>query len=194
MRPLRNPAGPFRLPIALLLLMFPAGATAQELALRLDPQHTSVDFTLPDVLHTIRGSFQVERGELRFDPGSNKLSGEIVVNAKSGQSGNSMRDRKMHREVLESEQYPEIVFRPDHLEGAVTDPVVRVHGIFSIHGTDHQMTVPAKVDVSAESWTANMHFSVPYASWGMKNPSTFFLRVSGTVEVDVTAAGTVARP
>jgi hypothetical protein len=35
---------------------------------------------------------------------------------------------------------------------------------------------------------------VTYAQWGMKNPSTLFLRVSESVDIDVTAAGTVTRP
>jgi hypothetical protein len=49
------------------------------------------------------------------------------------------------------------------------------------------------VDVSSDRWTATIHFAVPYASWGVKNPSTFFLRVNGTVDIDLTAAGTITR-
>jgi hypothetical protein len=71
---------------------------------------------------------------------------------------------------------------------------VRVHGIFSIHGSDHELTVPAEVEVSSDHWTATLHFAVPYANWGMKNPSTLFLRVSESVDIDLTAAGTISRP
>jgi polyisoprenoid-binding protein YceI len=82
-------------------------AAAQDLAFQLDPQHAKIDFILGDVLHTVRGTFQLERGSLRLNSSSGKLDGEIVVNAKSGESGNGMRDRKMHREVLESDRYPD---------------------------------------------------------------------------------------
>lgn len=132
-----------------------------------------------------------------MDPAAGKLTGEIVVDARSGDSGSGMRDRKMHREVLESDRYPDISFRPDRVEGAVVlqgKSSVRVHGVFSIHGVSHELTVPAEVEVSADHWTATLHFAVPYANWGMKNPSTLFLRVSESVDINLTAAGTVTRP
>jgi hypothetical protein len=71
---------------------------------------------------------------------------------------------------------------------------VRVHGIFSIHGSDHELTVPAEVETFSDHWTATLHFVVPYAKWGMKNPSTMFLRVSESVNIDLTTAGALARP
>jgi hypothetical protein len=71
---------------------------------------------------------------------------------------------------------------------------VRVHGIFSIHGSDHELTVPAEVETFPDHWTATLHFVVPYAKWGMKNPSTMFLRVSESVNIDMTTAGALARP
>jgi polyisoprenoid-binding protein YceI len=172
-------------------------AVAQDVAFRLDPARSTVNFTLGDVLHTVRGTFRLTEGSLSLDPASGKLKGEIVVDAKSGNSGSGMRDRKMEREVLESERYPEISFRPDRIEGSVLLPgksSVRVHGMFSVHGTDHELTVPAEVETTPDHWTATLHFTVPYAKWGMKNPSTLFLRVSESVEIDLVAAGVFAHP
>src|SRR3954462_2177418 len=91
-------------------------AKAQQSNLQVDPSRTSVNFTLGDVLHTVRGTFQLKHGALQLDSSAGKLTGEIVVDTKSGASGSGMRDRKMHREVLESEKYPEISFRPDRFE------------------------------------------------------------------------------
>lgn len=171
-------------------------ATAQPSNLQLDPARTKVNFTLGDVLHTVRGTFQLKRGALQLDSAAGKLTGEIVVDAKSGASGSGTRDRKMHREVLESDKYPEISFRPDRLEGPVAasgKSSVKVHGMFGIHGVEHEITVPAEVEMAAEHWTATVHFSVPYEKWGMKNPSTLFLRVNDSVEIDLTAAGSLAQ-
>src|SRR5271165_230480 len=185
------------LAVIVFLAVSGLASVAQGVAFQLDPQHTTISFTLGDVLHTVRGTFRLKQGSLHLDPASGKLTGEIVVDAKSGESGNGMRDRKMHREILESDRYPEIAFHPDRVDGAVSlqgKSSVRVHGIFSIHGSDHELTVPADVEVLPDHWTATLHFAVPYASWGMKNPSTLFLRVSETVDIDLTTSGTIVRP
>lgn len=185
-------------PLALILFLALAGfAGAQDVAFQLDPEHSTINFTLGDVLHTVRGTFHLTQGSLRLDPSSGKLAGLIVVDARSGNSGSGMRDRKMNREVLESDLYPEIAFRPDRVEGTVLLPgksSIRVHGIFSIHGSDHELTVPAELETFPDHWVAMLHFVVPYAKWGMKNPSTMFLRVSESVNIDLSAAGTLTHP
>ncbi|HET6180819.1 MAG TPA: YceI family protein [Candidatus Sulfotelmatobacter sp.] len=178
----------------LTVTAFPVAA--QQTTLQLDPARTSVKFTLGDVLHTVHGTFQLKRGSLEFEALSGKLSGEIVVDAKSGESGSGMRDRKMHKEVLESESYPEISFRPDRVEGTLASQgksSVKVHGMFRIHGVDRELTVPAEVEMATDSWTATVHFTVPYAKWGMKNPSTLFLRVNDSVEIDLVGSGSLVQ-
>src|SRR6202044_2131770 len=176
----------------IFLALTPIEAASQDSTLHLDSQRTTINFTLGDVLHTVHGTFHLKEGTLHLATASSKLTGEIVVDAKSGESGNGMRDRKMHREVLESDRYPEIIFRPDRVDGNVVPQgksSVSVHGIFTIHGSDHELTVPAEVQMAPGYWTATLHFSVPYAKWGMKNPSTMFLRVSESVDIDLTVSG-----
>lgn len=181
---------------AVILLLFPflgANAPAQELALRFSPSTTSINFTIGDILHTVHGSFNLKNGEVHYDPGTAAVQGSLVVESASGQSGNRIRDRRMHREILESARNPEIAFRPDRVEGKVTSPgtsTVQVHGVFFIHGADHELTIPVRIQVFADHWIADSHFTVPYVKWGIKNPSTFFLRVSESVEIDVHATGT----
>jgi polyisoprenoid-binding protein YceI len=185
-----------RVAVAFLTLVT-VRAAAQEQSLQADPQHTTINFTLGDVLHTVHGSFQLKRGALRLNPASGKLAGEVVVDAKSGVSGSGMRDRKMNREVLESDRYPEIAFRPDRVDGTLAPQgksIVRVHGMFNIHGSDHELTVPADVQLFPDHWTASIHFTVPYTNWGMKNPSTLFLKVGESVDIDMNVAGNLSRP
>ncbi len=194
-----RPAFSIFCPVFLLvasLVTAAAPAASQVVTLQADAQHTTVAFTLKDVLHTVRGTFRVERGNLQFDPATNKISGEVVVNARSGESGNAMRDRKMHREVLESDRNPEIVFRPDRVDGSVRlqgKSPVRVHGIFALHGNERELTVPAEVEMSSDHWSAVLQFELPYGNWGVKNPSTLFLKVSDTVQIDISVGGSVVQ-
>src|ERR1700720_981177 len=76
--------------------------SAKEIVLTIDPSRSTVHYSVSSSLHTVHGTFSVRRGMLRLDPVSGKAAGEIVVDAASGQSGSDSRDKKMHKEVLES--------------------------------------------------------------------------------------------
>jgi polyisoprenoid-binding protein YceI len=162
---------------ALLLLWLPA---ASSMSLDLDPAKTDVQFTLHDVLHTVHGTFKLKKGSVHWDPDSGQASGEIIVDVTSGASGSDARDRRMHKEILESQRYPEATFTPDHVDGN-TD----VHGVFKIHGADHELTLHFQVERSGDQYTASTHFEIPYVQWGMKDPSNFLLKVGKTVEMDI---------
>ena len=80
------------------------------------------------------------RGSLQVDPATGKASGEIVVDATSGKSDNDGRDKKMHKDVLESAK-----------------------------------------------------FGVPFIEWGLKNPSTWLLKVEHSVSVELELKGAMER-
>jgi polyisoprenoid-binding protein YceI len=177
---------------ALLSLSVHARAQSTELRFQFSPANTTIKFTLGDILHTVHGSFQLKRGDVEYEI-NETVRGALVADATSGTSGNRSRDRRMHREILESAKYPEIIFRPDHVEGKVANSgasTVQIHGVFSVHGSDHEFTMPVRLQVFPDHWVADTHFTIPYVKWGIKNPSTFFLRVSESVEIEVHATGT----
>ena len=194
---LKRPA----LALLILVLSFSLRAFAQgppppahEFRLQLDPSLSGAAILLTGNFHSVEGSFALKRGSVKYDPASGKASGEIVFDALSGKTGNDSRDKKMHQDVLESSRFPEISFRPDHAEGALAtagDSTLQVHGIFSIHGADHELTIPVTVHLDGEAWSAKAAFPVPYVKWGMKNPSVLFLRVAGFVDVQFHAAGSI---
>ena len=177
------------------LLLVGTSAAAQELTLHLDPSQSKAEFSLSATAHTVHGTFNLKSGEIHFDPASGKASGEIVFDASSGQTGNQSRDHKMHKDVLQSAQYPEIEFRPDHAEGTLApqgESTLQVHGLFGIHGSEHELTVPVQVSLTADKFGVTARFVVPYVTWGMKNPSSFFLRVGDSVDIELRCAGAVA--
>jgi len=66
---------------------------------------------------------------------------------------------------------------------------VQLHGQFGIHGSQHEITLPVKVRIREQQLDADTQFPVPYQKWGMKNPSTFILRVDDTVQIQIHAVG-----
>src|SRR5271154_1289264 len=161
---------------AIFLMAATFCAAAQEMTLHLDPSQSSAAFTLAGTGHTVHGTFNLKGGEIHFDPGSGKAGGEIVFDATSGQTGNQSRDRKMHMDVLQSQQYPEVTFRPDHAEGTLAahgESTLQVHGLFGIHGAEHELTVPVQLALTPDKWTATARFVIPYVAWGLKNPGNF---------------------
>lgn len=174
----------------------PQGPTqsTSEMVLAADPSQSRVHWTLGSTLHTVHGTFALKRGSVRLQPATGKASGEFVADATSGTSGNDSRDKRMHKEILESARYSEMIFRPDRLEGAlqpVGPSTVQIHGVFVLHGAEHELTVPVQADLAADQWKGTAKFSVPYVQWGLKNPSNFLLRVNPAVAVELEMKGSL---
>jgi polyisoprenoid-binding protein YceI len=173
--------------------LFPApAALAQHETFQVIPDSSEVKFTLGDVLHTVHGTFHVQRGSIDFDRTAPKMAGSILVAAGSGSSGNESRDRKMSKDILDASHFAEASFAPHSYQGTIAtdgDSTIQVAGTFTLHGTPHEMTVPVTVHVEGGNWTIQTHFSVPYVKWGLKDPSTFVLRVGKDVEIDLTLVG-----
>jgi len=170
---------------------------ANEIILGIDPVQSKVHWTLESTVHTVHGSFAFKKGNLQVDTSTGKAGGEIIVDATSGNSGNDGRDKKMHKEVLESGKYAEVIFRPDHVEGKITPQGisnVQVHGLFVLHGSEHELTVPVQAEFAGDHWTGTAKFNVPFIDWGLKNPGNFFLRVNHSVEIELELKGSLQSP
>jgi polyisoprenoid-binding protein YceI len=162
--------------------------------LTLDPAHSEVHFTLSDTLHTVHGTFRIQQGEIAFDSAAGKSSGSIIVDALSGQSGNSTRDHRMTDDELKASAFKTISFAPTSFAGTFNptgDSNLLVHGTFTLLGTAHQIDVPMKIQVSANQLHATGTFTVPYIQWGLKDPSTFMIHVNKEVQIDLTLTGTL---
>jgi polyisoprenoid-binding protein YceI len=179
----------------LLFLSLTLAAAAADYHLELTTETTKITWTLADPLHTVQGTFKLKRGDIHFDPESGNASGEVVVDATSGESGSEGRDSRMHKNVLESKKYPEVGFSPDHVEGKVEmagTSNIKLHGVFRIHGANHDITVPVQVVAKENQLVASIKFDVPYVAWGMKDPSVLFLKVGKAVVIDIQTTGRVS--
>jgi polyisoprenoid-binding protein YceI len=143
--------------IFLFSLLTPAvkAQQSQDDLVTIDPASAQIEFTLGATLHTVHGSFKLKHGQIRFDPATGKASGSIVVDATSGDTKNTSRDKKMHAEILESANFCEITFTPTVVKGQLKELAsgptavhVEVDGVFHIHGQDHG----GVADVTGRSW------------------------------------------
>jgi polyisoprenoid-binding protein YceI len=162
--------------------------------LTLDPAHSEIHFALGGTLHTVHGAFRLKQGEIDLSPSTSKLSGNIIVDAASGQSGNSDRDRRMTDDVLKASDFKTVAFSPTQFTGAFNpsgDSTLTVHGRFTILGNTHEIGVPMKVHVAGNQFQAAGSFTVPYVQWGLKDPSNFMLHVNKEVQIDLSLAGSL---
>jgi polyisoprenoid-binding protein YceI len=145
-------------------------------------------------MHTVHGNFKLKRGSIQLDPATGKADGEIVIDLASGDSGNGSRDKRLHNEILDTKKYPEAIFKPDSVKGRLAaegESKLDLHGVFNIHGADHEMTLQLQVDAQGGGhYLATTHFEIPYVDWGMKDPSNFLIKVDKKVLMEIKAAAT----
>lgn len=180
--------------ILILSLTFVSAARAQQQTFTVNPDSSSVAFGLSGTGHDVHGTFHIQKGTITFDRTAPSMSGEVVVSAASGDSGDKSRDKKMHGDVLDIEHYADVTFTPQKYDGAIApsgDSNIQVSGTFTLHGTPHDITVPMQVHIDGANLTAKGSFVVPYVKWGLKDPSVFVLKVAKEVKIDLTLAGTV---
>lgn len=174
------------------------GIWAQSKTFTVAPDLSKVAFTLGDVVHSIHGTFHIQSGSIQFDNDASRISGSIVVAAGSGKSGNVKRDRRMTMDVLEAPQFAVASFTPQNIEGSIAasgDSTVQITGIFTLHGTPHELTIPVKINIDGSSCRAKTSFLVPYVRWGLKDPSELMLKVSTVskvVKIDLTLVGQIS--
>jgi polyisoprenoid-binding protein YceI len=170
-------------------------AQAQHESFTINPATSKIAFSLGGNTHHVEGTFKVQNGTVEFGPGPGAMSGQIVVSAASGNSGDKGRDHNMDQKVLQIEQYPEVTFAPKGYQGSLAptgDSTIQVSGVFTLHGTPHDLTVPMHIHIEGSNMTAAGSFEVPYVKWGLKDPSILFLKVAKVVGIDLDLAGTIA--
>jgi polyisoprenoid-binding protein YceI len=172
--------------------LFSLSVRASAVTVDFEPGQTAIQWVLVGNVHTVHGTFKLEHGHITVDPQSGALGGELVADAASGDSGNETRDKRMNKDVLQSDRFPEVKLLPRKLARAVTltgHSNVEVSGTFIVHGESHEISVPLDIAIAGNAVTVKGKFSVPYVEWGMKNPSNLFFKVERSVEIEVRAVG-----
>lgn len=176
-----------------LPFLFGTGVFAQQQTFSVNPSASSIGFSLTGTGHEVHGTFHVASGRIQYNSSSPKMSGAIVVSARSGDSGEKSRDKTMDKKVLQTDRFADITFQPQSYTGTIAaagDSTIQVSGIFTLHGTPHDLTVPMQVHIEGQNVTAKGSFVVPYVKWGLKDPSIFVLKVAKEVQIQLNLVGT----
>ena len=169
-------------------------AHAEQRTFTLDAAKSTIGYTLSGNFHTVHGTFHFKSGSLQFDAAGGFATGRFVADPNSGDSGSNARDNRMKRAILETEKYPEVVFSIDRIEGRVAangESTVKAHGTLTLHGQAHEVEPLMLIATDANGARATCEITIPYVDWGLKNPSTFILRVSDKVVLHITAIGKI---
>ena len=182
-----------------LVLMLPftliASALAQHRVLTVNPGSSKVDMTLKTNHDTVLGTFHIQSGTIDYDSSANTIAGTVVVAAGSGNTGNESRDKKMDKDILDTQKYNAVTFAPKSYTGTIAasgDSTIQVTGVITLLGTPHDITVPMQIHIDGDSCTAKGNFPIPYVQWGLKDPSFFVLKAQKEVDINLDLVGTLS--
>jgi polyisoprenoid-binding protein YceI len=179
---------------ALALVLAPA-AVAQHQTFVVNPDASEVRMKLNTTHEVVNGTFHVDSGSIEFDRTAPKMSGNVVVAAGSGKTGNDSRDKKMNKDILKIDRYTSVSFAPKTYAGTIAatgDSTIQVSGIFTLLGTPHDLTIPMQIHMERSKATAKAQFVVPYVQWGLKNPSFLIWKAESDVAIDLNLVGQVS--
>ena len=143
----------------------------------MNPDASKVAFSLGGNTHHVDGTFHVQSGSIDFDRTAQTISGSIVVAAGSGNSGDQGRDKKMNSDVLDVAHFAEISFVPKSFQGNIApagDSTIQVTGVFTLHGTPHDLTVPMQIHIEGSTLTAKDAFHGSLRSMGIERPEHLY--------------------
>jgi polyisoprenoid-binding protein YceI len=185
----------FVLTLAIALLGATSSSANAQTRYSINPAKSQVQFSLGG-FHDVNGFFKVGSGDITFNPKSGAMTGSIVVEAGSGNSGDNARDKKMKGDELHAGKFPSITFAPTQYTGTLNpsgQSNIQVHGVFTLIGKPHTIIVPMTVTINGTQCTAKGSFTVPYVNWGMKDPTMMFMKEAKDVTIDLNFQGTLAQ-
>ena len=180
--------------LALAVTLGPA-ALAQRQIFTVNPDSSDVKMKLNTTHEVVNGTFHVQSGSINFDRTASNISGTVTVAASSGKTGNDSRDKKMNKDILKVDQFATVSFAPKAYNGTIAasgDSTIQVSGVFTLLGTAHDLAIPMQIHIDGSKATAKGQFIVPYAQWGLRDPSFMIWKADNDVAIDLNLVGQVS--
>jgi polyisoprenoid-binding protein YceI len=129
-------------PLILALTLTASAAFAQDVY-NVDRNHTEVGFRVRHFVSKVAGRFDDFSGTVTVVPGKPAESSvEFVIKAASINTANAGRDTHLKSaDFFDVEKFPEITFKSTKI-AAVDADTFNVTGIFTMHGTAKEITIP----------------------------------------------------
>ncbi len=158
-----------------------------------------VQFESKAPLETVTGKTQQVHGRLTFDPASvgDSVDVEVDVDLASLDTGIELRNKHMREDHLETDKYPQAVFRGGRLTG---DSKMRfepgkktkfkIAGDFELHGVHRRIEAPVEATLQPDgSLHVETHFDVKLSDYGIPRPQFLVMRLDEVQHItfDVTA-------
>ena len=170
----------------------PATKSANTVAMQFDPAATTIRFTLKSLLHNVQGTFKLKGGDVVTNPADGLAQGEVLIDAGSASTGDTSRDAKWQKEILDSTSYPAIIFHPVQVEGfkpGQGTQQAKVSGTLTLKGQDHPIEMTLTIMTSGRDVTVSTRFTIPYVQWGLKEATAGMMHYDKQVEINVVAKG-----
>lgn len=113
---------------------------------------------------------------------------EFAVLARSVATGLGLRDNQMHRDVLQTDQYPTITF-----QGMVTTDAARVigtfpamvHGRLTLRGVTRSVSTPVQITPLPDGFRGRAEFELRMSDYGIPVPRFLFFVAEDVLKVTV---------
>lgn len=155
----------------------------------------NVSFTSDAPLEAIVGKTNVVTGFVMLPDGSSQGSAEIHVDLASLDTGMSLRNKHMRENHLETEKYPEAVFKLSSLDipgGSLAEGqrlAVTVKGTLTMHGKSQEITPLAWLTLAGEELTIEASFNVLLNDYDIKRPEFLIMKLAEDQRIDVKLVG-----
>jgi polyisoprenoid-binding protein YceI len=175
------------------------GSSASSVTLQLDQSQSEAHFIIDEVLNnapkTVIGSTDQVAGEIAIDPQDPTKTrvGTIQVDARTLTTDNDFRNRAIKNQILETDQYEYITFKPTEIVGLPQTGAVGQSYMFQIAGDltirnvtkqatfDVTVTAPSETRVEGTATT-----TIAYADYGITIPQVRQVAsVSGQVKLEL---------
>lgn len=176
-----------------------AAPAERTVSYRIDPEHSGVMFEMKATLHTVEGRTSAVAGTITRpaapSPEGFAVGGRVAIAARTLETGNGTRDKRMRSESLAVDRFPEIVFVPSRAVGSVASFAPGSTARFKLEGSlaVRGVTKPVSIDVTArfteQGVIADGTTTFSFLDFGVPDPSSFLLHVKPSLTIKIHIEG-----